>query len=235
MDEFDARDFNKSRSLLVGWSVFVFCLWFFGADLKDFKLMGNEIKLTRNSEEVWLLMGLATSYLWFRCYQHLPQNALRFNADMNEVYDGLLRIWPRLRLWLRDLKDIREFRESLGASPVSKITGMRFKMIRFEHEEGRVSKPTWKQTNEERTKMKVDYYYLAGKPGVGTEEGWGFPRFIVVPLYISLALKVVAILIGVFTKSWFTDYVAPLVVGAAVALLSLHQWHVASPAVTSCS
>lgn len=222
MGDLDVADFNKARSFLLGWSVLIFCLWFFGADLSAFKLLGNEIKLTRNIENVWLLLALVGVYLWLRYYQRLPKKSLNFNEDMNEVYDGVLRVWVKVRLVFFDRWKLKSDQFKFNSSKL-KIHRVQIKMMRVEVQKGRDSVEAYDLSTSERVSMEVEYYTTLFV-GTNTIEGWSHKRNISPPIILALAFKVVALIKGVFTASWFSDYLLPMFVGAGAVVLAIRQW-----------
>lgn len=74
--------------------------------------------------------------------------------------------------------------------------------------------------------MLVKYFTKTTIPDKETVEGWGHGETVTVPSSIAIALKVIAVVKGVFTVSWFTDYIGPLAFGGGMAVLAIHQWTV---------
>lgn len=225
MGDLDVSDFNKARSFLLGWSVLIFCLWFFGADLDSFKLLGNEIKLTRNLESVWLLLACVEIYLLFRYFQRVPEGAFNFNREMNNVYDGVLRSWVRVYLLPVERRKIQTQQRTLNNYEVV-VSSPRFEMKRFEFENAIPPQMACDLSLSVRASMRVEYFcqYYDGVKIVS--EKYSPPVDVELPGALVRALKMVAVIKGVFVVSWFTDYLLPMVVGIGVGTLALYNWWV---------
>lgn len=69
---FDEGDFKKNRGMLLSFSSTLIALWFFGADLKTFSVLGTTVTFTQNTHHVWLVALVTTCYFILRFYQHSP-------------------------------------------------------------------------------------------------------------------------------------------------------------------
>lgn len=223
MNDLDVSDFNKARSFLLAWSILVFCLWFFGADLTAFKLLGNEIKLTKNVSEVWLLLGCANAYLWFRYLQMVPKGGFNFDGDMNEVYDDVLRWWVAIRLVFFDRWRIKYQQHKLNGFKV-KIYRSSAVMRRFNVVSKGAAVPPYRLNLPDRAAMDVSYLYQITQEKGGTIEGWGFGSGVQPNAFLAAALKVVAFVKGIFVVPWFTTYLLPVLVGSGATVLAIDQW-----------
>ena len=99
----DGRDINKARGFLLTYSALVLALWYFGADLTQFKLMGNEVQLHQRTNSVWLVLAGLNAYFWFRYYQRMPPESLNFDKPMDGLYEESLE-WLALKLDFKELK-----------------------------------------------------------------------------------------------------------------------------------
>lgn len=139
--ETDTPDFNKARGYLIGFSTVVLLLWYFGADLSTFKLLGNEIRLKENVQNVWMVLAGINAYLWLRLYQRTPEGSFRFDLTMHDLYEKtLIRVVRRL-----GKKQMRNHVLELIEKTPGTVDG-EFKLISFN--------PKGKMTRLERTPPK---------------------------------------------------------------------------------
>jgi hypothetical protein len=223
VNDLDISDFNKARSFLLGWSVLVFCLWFFGADLTAFKLLGNEIKLTKNVSEVWLLLGCVNIYLWFRYLQMVPDGGFNFDGAMNEVYDGVLRLWVTVRMMFYDRWQIKISQKRFNGSRV-KVYRPEVAMKRHSLMVMGSPVPAHRLTLVERASMEVRYISQVTLVGGTTIDGDSFKKSIKPSGFLAVVLKLFAFSVGIFIVPWFANYLLPVLIGAGTAGLAISKW-----------
>lgn len=227
----DEGDFKKARGFLLTYSALVLALWYFGADLTQFKLMGNEIKLHQRTESVWLVLAALNAYFWFRLYQHIPRNGLYFDESMNDLYDTTL-VWFGRKIRRRELAQFAKatFASSHTTSEKMKVTwyGGRATGRDTLEEERRHNGPETPELHQlsrgKRTAMnlRVGYKYM--------EKGeWSqFPTYISLPYEPNAAVtwpvKALTIVIGAFVTPWLTNYIAPLLLGGISTGFALWKW-----------
>ncbi|NMX72649.1 hypothetical protein HBO23_06685 [Pseudomonas sp. WS 5532] len=249
----DEGDFKKARGFLLTYSALVLALWYFGADLTQFKLMGNEIKLQHRTESAWLVLAIINLYFWFRCYQRVPPLGLYFDEPMNSLYDSAL-IWSaswrkRLELNKKVQKSFADEYQSEGTiqihSPTGEITASdaikrdRRRERDWEKEQKRL--PTNEQKQFEYRKTAPELYRLSrvvrteivlrrsyshiGKEGSRKENAGGAYVEYHPHVLFTWLVKAFTIVRGIFVTPWFTDHIAPLVLGGISTILALCKWY----------
>jgi hypothetical protein len=228
----DEGDFKKARGFLLTYSALVLALWYFGADLSQFKLMGNEVKLHQRTESVWLVLAGLNVYFWFRFYQHIPPLGLYFDERMNDLYDGALE-WLTTRLKRRMLgRGVREwfFAPSRDPSEKMKITGYHGKATaRDSLDEDRRTNgdevPELHQISRvRRTKMRLVATFSYTEQGIWKPSTGYFHLDYEPSAAVTYPAKTFAIFRGAFVTPWFTDHIAPLVFGLISTGFALWKW-----------
>ncbi|VVN18421.1 hypothetical protein PS645_04172 [Pseudomonas fluorescens] len=231
MHDIDPTDFNKARGFLIGYSGIVLALWFFGAKLEKFQLMGTEIQLGTNVGKAWLVLCLLNVYLWWRYYLRIPALALFFDDAMQNLYDASLR-WAAIRLQTRSMKArLREMfaEDPNGAEAVEFYRGRGMLTCHGKIEADNMAHPESTDiryvSREFRTEVRLWFDYR-----VRTKEGWN-PFWSEAQLciykpsvFITWPIKAFVIVRGAFVTPWLTDYVIPLVWGAASSIAALWMY-----------
>jgi len=229
MGDTDSPDFNKARGFLIGYSMVVMLLWFFGADLTKFKLMGNEIALHQNIQHVWVVIAMINIYLWFRFLQRLPERGLGFDEKMHEVLDECLiascRLFHKRRAFKRAANEVAE--GSDGKLLRLKMSGHLPYRDNLEQEQGRGEfSPTgpWDYSYPNRAKVHFSFTRTIDGPerfsiSVG---GNGYEAIPSKTLY--RATIAYAFVKGAVGKSWFTDNIWPLMFGCFSIGAAIFKW-----------
>lgn len=234
MGETDTPDFNKARGYLLGFSTVVLLLWYFGADLSAFKLLGNEIKLKENVKNVWLVLAGINVYLWLRLYQRTPAGSFRFDLPMHDLYEKtLIKVVRRLskrEMYAHVLDAITtgpatvtgevvivrvastgKMAYYLSASAKQKGTDDKLLMIRdFPHD------------HRNRVMYTCTVSYSVGSSN-HTQSG-GRPFVILPPLWVTKLVKWYAFFRGALVSPWFFDHVTPFVLGGVSTCVALLSW-----------
>ncbi|XVO85977.1 hypothetical protein ACQ9Y2_19750 [Pseudomonas palleroniana] len=225
MGDTDSPDFNKARGFLIGYSVAVTLLWFFGANLNQFKLMGNEISLRQNIQHVWIVIAIINVYLWFRFFQRLPKRALRFDDKMHEILDETLismchAFHKRRAFKCADDNDNEAKLISL------KMWGSLPYRDDLEQEQGREFGPTgpWDYSYPYRAKVwfRLTKTYDGSNQPMIAEGGNGYEATPSKTLY--RAAVTYAFVKGAVRLSWFTDNIWPLLLGCFSISMALYKW-----------
>lgn len=247
----DESDFKKARGFLLTYSALVLALWYFGADLTQFKLMGNEIKLQHRTESAWLVLAIINIYFLARCYQRIPLLGLYFDEPMNDIYDSALvwsaLWWKRLELKKRVKKKFADDYQSEGTIQIKSPTGQvqvsvaikqereweQLQKLRQElkqatdQDKNRKKAPELYQISRaDRTTMHLRRLYSLTKIDGSVREIAGAGHLVYQPnTLFTWLVKAFAIGRGVFITPWFTDHVAPLVLGSISTALALCNWY----------
>lgn len=228
----DEGDFKKARGFLLTYSALVLALWYFGADLTQFKLMGNEIMLHQRTESVWFVLALVNAYFWFRCYQRVPRLGLYFDGPMNDLYDISL-VWTALKLKRRALRNCaaKEFMlkhdpdEKMKVTSFFGVTTARGSLEEDQRHHGNEAAELHQVSRKFRTTMHLSAGYAYTDKGTwipfSTNASYGdySPSAIV-----TWPVKAFAIIRGAFVTPWFTDHVMPLALGAISTGFALWKW-----------
>jgi hypothetical protein len=233
MGDTDSPDFNKARGYLIGFSVVVLLLWYFGADLSSFKLLGNEIKLNENFENVWLVLASINVYLWFRLYQRMPAESLSFDMAMHELYDSSLVNLSKFVYRRQIRKQALEYVEDgVHGTPEIKIIkiGAGGKMT-YLNKISRQSEAWEKESVAMIRKMPYSYrneirftLYTSCLVDGADHSSHG-------NLYIKTPHRLIAYMVkgyvfikGALLSPWFADHIVPLILGAFAVVVAFYKW-----------
>lgn len=219
--EVDSPDYNKARGFLIGFSLLVLLLWFFGIDIAKLKVMGSQLELHRNGEYVWLIVALVNAYLLLRFFQRLPERALKPDARMHEVLDECLVSICR-RFYKRDATRFAQKEMEKDDGVPVKILNLRMSGLLVYHQEMEKmqsepygAKYPWNYGYPERAEVSYSLTkrYLRGQERVVSSGGSRYEITPNRPLYFLIYFY--AFLKGMAGKPWFTDNVCPLLLGVA--------------------
>jgi hypothetical protein len=227
----DTPDFNKARGFLIGFSVVVFLLWYFGADLSSFKLMGNEIKLQSNTKSAWMVLAVINVYFLFRYYQRLPRNGLVFDEVMNSMYDAYLKKFSLL-FYKRRLKKLAQEHLSINY-PQNSISNFYYDAhvtcyaTLQEHKKN--DPDTWSGLHsfrrKDRTELRLVVNYTTVDPASNNPSLAGGSAETLSPnILIAMFAKLLTLIRGAFVAPWLSDNVFPLVIGAAATFVAVFKW-----------
>ncbi len=237
----DAGDLNKARGFLLTYSVVVLALWFFGAELSAFKLMGTEIQLKHRTESAWLVLACLNIYFSLRFFQHIPSGGFRFDKPMHDLYDLSL---TRLATWTNHFK----LRRMVRSIQSEKHLNEKVKFIRGsahmtwndrlqdDHRNSPEDKRELHHYNRvERTEMKVSGYYEFTSDGKWNR----FGDFVRLDVYtpnwlLAWIVKSYVTVKGALLTPWFTNNIFPLMVGlVSTGIACWKWWQVNFPAVAA--
>lgn len=231
MSELDEPSFPKARSLLLAYSGVVLALWFFGAKLEQFQLMGTAIQLNERVDQAWLILALLNLYLLVRYCQRLPKFALKFDDAMNDLYDiGLKRTAVALRHFAmkRDMRN--RFIEKPNGPTAHKFAYGTARLmchynLQLENERHPEGADIRYVSRSYRTEMKLSYEYrlVGGSEENHFNQSRQFETYIP-SFFTNLLIKASVIVQGAFVTPWFTDFVAPLIFGAGSTLAAVYMY-----------
>lgn len=227
----DEGDFKKARGFLLTYSALVMALWYFGANLTQFKLMGNEVQLRQHTNSAWLVLAVVNIYFWFRCYQRVPRFGLYFDEPMNDIYDKALQ-WAARKLKRRALGRIvkEHFLANYDPTLEMQISSLSVEATARRDVQADQSKNPEEAcelhqiTHSARTVVTLYASYAVYKEGAWKEFA-GFGRLAYKPsILLTCPLKAFVIARGAFVTPWFTDHIAPLAIGGFSTALALWKW-----------
>jgi hypothetical protein len=233
MGDTDSPDFNKARGYLIGFSVVVLLLWYFGADLSSFKLLGNEIKLNENIKNVWLVLAVINLYLCFRFYHRMPAGSFRFDVAMHGLYDSSLVSLSKFVYKKQMKKRALEYVED-GVEGTPEI-----KMVKF----GASGKMTYlkrvpKQSEvsekdtvaiikdmpySHRNEIRFSLYSTSLVNGA---EHYSIDKFYMLTPHRLLAyvVKGYVFVKGALLSPWFADHIVPFILGVFAICVAIFKW-----------
>jgi len=221
----DEGDFKKARGFLLTYSALVLALWYFGANLTQFKLMGNEVQLHQRTTSAWLVLAVVNIYFWTRCYQRVPSYGLYFDSAMNKLYDNALEQVATKFKHKALMKEVRDdFLKKYDPNAEMKISSKIIKVKVNEHDRDDQTSELRKLSRTARTAVVLHATYEIKENSFWREYA-GFGRLIYEPsALITWPIKIFVIARGAFVTPWFTDHVAPLALGGMSTILALWKW-----------
>lgn len=227
----DESDFKKARGFLLTYSALVLALCYFGADLTQFKLMGNEVQLHQRTHSAWLVLAAVNIYFWFRCYQRVPRFGLYFDDSMNDLYDKAL-VWVAVRFKRRALYKQTQAHCAENYNPPAvgtihfhggEVTA-RESLEQDKRHNGDEASLLHEISRSARTKMILHTGYSIANDGDARSLP-GYSHLVYEPsAFLTWPVKAFAIARGAFVTPWFTDHIAPLVLGAISTTFALWKW-----------
>ncbi|MEW5713896.1 hypothetical protein AB1462_16240 [Pseudomonas sp. SB113] len=229
----DEGDFKKARGFLLTYSALVLALWYFGADLTQFKLMGNEVQLHQRTNSAWLVLAVVNIYFWVRCYQRVPHLGLYFDKPMNDFYDTAL-VWIAIKLKLkrRYLRKDAEERFAKNNIPSRSMhiisygveTTVQRDLNEDQQRNGDEAPSLHQISRKARVKMKFSVAYAIQENGQPTSITGSWALNHEPEAFLTWPVKAFAIARGAFITPWFTDHIAPLVLGGISTSFALWKW-----------
>ncbi|SFP27870.1 hypothetical protein [Pseudomonas sp. NFPP28] len=221
----DEGDFKKARGFLLTYSALMLALWYFGADLTQFKLMGNEIQLHHRTHSAWLILAMVNIYFGIRFYQRLPTNSLYFDQPMRDLYNKAL-VWVSLRIKKRELdKSAQEhFTSNYGSSVDMEISYREGDILMPGRIDASTDKPQ-PYPRAERLRIRLTAGYGFNRNGAWRPAS-GFGAVDYEPSRpLTWAIKAFVIARGIVVTPWFTDHIAPLIIGVLSTFAALWKWY----------
>lgn len=234
MGETDTPDFNKARGYLIGFSTLVLLLWYFGADLSTFKLLGNEIRLKENVQNVWMVLAGVNAYLWLRLYQRTPAGSFSFDLAMHDLYEKTL-IEVMKRVDKKKIQDhvFKQITGSPGPLPgeikLHKFTATG-KMTHHERAPRKnaasADKLAMVRNLDSTTRNEISYSFYIHFTVHGNEHQQSGGQILVATpsRFVARLVKWYAFVRGAIVSPWFFDHVTPFVWGCMSISAALFNW-----------
>lgn len=226
----DEGDFKKARGFLLTYSCLLLAMWFFQANLTQFNLMGVSLTLEHRKESIWLVLAFLNAYFWFRFWMRVPRHECRFDEPMHDLYDAAL-VWLSVGLKRRALKRLADQQFPLRYPPGERMkisgyngeaTGRSTLAEAQEHDSDAPELHDLAHQFRNKLILRARYSY--------TEKGeWvPFPGHACLDYQpsrvMTWAVKAFVIVKGAFVTPWFTDRIAPLVLGGVSTGIALWKW-----------
>lgn len=235
MGDTDTPDFKKARSYLIGFSSVVLLLWYFGADLSAFKLLGNEIKLKENVQNVWMVLAGINAYLWVRLYQRTPEGSFRFDIAMHDLYEKtLIDVMKRLQKKQMRTHVLEQIEQSpdtvegevklVGFTPKGKMTYLTRPTPPGREAPDRL---TVIRSMPPAYRNEINYgFYIRYTVGSSEHHQQGGQGFVTSPSnWVARLVKWYVFARGAIVSPWFFDHVTPFLLGSASIGAALFKWY----------
>ncbi|MBF8640120.1 hypothetical protein [Pseudomonas luteola] len=219
--DFDEGSLKKARSFLLVFSSLLLALWYFKADLNTVSILGNSIKLTRNTENFWAVLALINCYFFFRFIQHLPSDWSTQGERVDRFFkDSLIR--TSKYIYKKD--NYKSAYEKLQADPDHahvkdfhlKVDGDYFRP-EYNSETGTI------EDNNKRYELLFNLFVqYEGAGGLHSISGWS--NRVKPSKFIILYSNIVAFIKGIFLSPWFTENVFPMLWALFSIAVSVFNW-----------
>lgn len=219
----------KARGILMTFSTLVLLGWYFGAELSQVNILGNSIKLQKNTDNVWLVLSIGNFYFLIRYMQKLGLSGLRPDEKMRSCFERALiatvRVVYRKRFWEAAKKSFAEGRVIDKARLTSVHPAGEMKHI---PDDGTVDDffltnvPELKRRHQNRVVYSIPYRFddEQGRQVIST----GSYVEINPSRAVILMVQLYSFLKGIVLTPWLSERVLPLIYGLAVLTLSLYSW-----------
>jgi len=234
MGETDSPDFNKARGYLIGFSTVVLLLWYFGADLSTFKLLGNEIKLRENVQNVWMVLAGINAYLWLRLYQRTPEGSFRFDLAMHELYEKtLIKVVKRVENTKMRSQFMEQFKarpdamdgdiDLLSFKPEGEMTHHRDRPSAQENSKDTLTRL---RTLDAAARNEIHFTFNTRYMFRGAErQDRNSQSFTTTSSRtVTRLVKTYVFIRGAIVSPWFFDHVSPFLFGAISICVALLKW-----------
>lgn len=219
--DFDEGSFKKARSFLMVFSTMLLVLWYFEAEMSTLSLLGNSIKFTANTHNLWFVLAAANFYFFCRYIQHLPPDWRKPGKSLEEFFDSTFCKVTKL-VYRKELY-AHAWEHLISDHPADGVTKFKVKPSGSRHKERFEAEGFFSSL---RTEMKVDFSLpytwmekdqLLSTTGIGTTVT---PHRVVVGYSrVSSYIKVV------FLAPWFTEHLFPMFYALCAVGVAFWNWH----------
>lgn len=241
MGEMDTPDFNKARGYLIGFSTLVLLLWYFGADLSTFKLLGNEISLKENVQNVWMVLAGINAYLWLRLYQRTPEGSFRFDLAMHDLYDKtLIEVMKRVdkkKMLSHVLEQVNDSPETIPGEVKLHLYTAKGKMTHYERTPPKGTDTPDKlalvRKLDRATRNEIRYWFYIHYTVRGNDHHLNAGQTLKTTpsRLVAKLVKWYVFARGAIVSPWFFDHVTPFVLGGmSICVALFNWWHINYPA-----
>ncbi|WP_397454677.1 hypothetical protein AB3472_20075 [Pseudomonas lurida] len=221
--DFDDGSFKKSRSFLLVFSSLILVLWYFKAEMASLSILGNTIKFTANTENIWLVLAVAAVYFFFRYVQHLPPEWSKPSDQVDSIFAETL-VWLSQRLHHRENLDavkVRLREDSDHSSVVDfkvKPRGRLYFQGSYDPESGGYL------SKKSDCEVIFDLPVIIGSPDHLCHIS-GYTNIIKPSKSVIRVSKLIAYLKGAFLAPWFTEHVFPMIFATAAIAAAAFRWY----------
>lgn len=220
--DFDEGSFKKARSFLLAFSSLLLVLWYFKAEMSTLSILGNSIKFTANTENVWLVLSIVNAYFFFRFIQHLPPKWSDQGETATKLYERNL---IRATQALYRSANIRSAMEHFDADPEHR-TSKDIKIHPTGYMNYQVSQgPTGAMDGDPKSSVVQFTLRCTYK----SENGYlctvdGYLNRVEPHRMIILYSRIAGFTQSIFLSPWFTEHVFPMLYALTATAMSVWRW-----------
>lgn len=233
MDDTNSEGLNseteKARGLLMTFSTLVLLGWYFGAELSQFSILGNSIKLQQNTDNVWLVLAIGNFYFLLRYVQKLDPASLKPDDKMRACYESAL-IAVMQRVYRKRLREAAQKSFAVDHRGPSALLTSIHPTGEMKHvpNDGSVDDffltnlPELRRKHENRVIFSIPYRFNddVGRHAVST----GTTLEINPHQAVVFVVKGYSFAKGIVLTPWLSERVLPIFYGIAVLVVSLYSW-----------
>jgi len=224
--DFDEGSFKKARSFLMVFSTMLLALWYFNAEMGSLSVLGNSIKFTANTEDLWLILAVANCYFCCRYVQHLPKDWRKPGKDLEALFNSTLcrttEILYRRKLHAAAWEDFSK------DHAISGVTDFKIKPSGSRHYARDESSGFFLSSQpEQKVDFRLPSTWIESNGSKCSSEGFGLvvdpARAVIIYSRVSSFIK------GLFLSPWFTEHLFPLIYATCAVIVGLWSWHTVHP------
>lgn len=224
--DFDEGSFKKARSFLMVFSTTLLVLWYFKAEMGSLSILGNSIKFTANTRDLWLVLAVANCYFCCRYVQHLPKDWSKPGKDLEALFDSTLcrttEVLYKRKLHAAAWEDFIKDNDISGVTDFKiKPSGSRY--YARDESSGYFISPQ----PEQKVDFRLPSTWTEPNGSQCSSDGFGLvvnpARAVIIYCRVSSFIK------GLFLSPWFTEHLFPMIYAACAVLVGLWSWYTAPP------
>jgi len=223
--DFDEGSFKKARSFLMVFSTMLLVLWYFKAEMTTLSLLGNSVKFTANTHNLWLVLAAANLYFFCRYIQHLPRDWRKPGKAFDAIFDSTLCRVTQL-LYKRRLRAIA-WDDFKSDHDIRGIRNFKVKPNGSRH----YSRDSRTGEMFPRPEMKVEFSlpstWISSNNSECSSTGAGT---LVTPARpVILYARVSSFIKGLLLAPWFTEHLFPMLYAIFAITVGLLTWYTVHP------
>lgn len=205
--DFDEGSFKKARSFLMVFSTMLLVLWYFKAEMSTLSLLGNSVKFTANTHNLWLVLAVANLYFFCRYVQHLPNGWDKPTSDFDTLYHATLcRVTKRL---YRKQIFAAAWNDFKGDHNVAGVSDFRVKPLGYLlNARNQVTEEFDFSPKQARVIFQMPTTWVDAD--AGRCESTGVSTVIAPHTVIVVVSRAISFVKGLYLTPWFTEHLFPM-------------------------
>ncbi|WP_313455810.1 hypothetical protein [Pseudomonas sp.] len=205
-------------------STMLLVLWYFKAEMSTISLLGNSIKFTANTHNLWLVLAVANTYFFCRYIQHLPSGWNKLTSDFDVLYQATLcritKTFYRRRIHAAAWADFE------GDQSVAGVSDFRVQPA------GYLLSPRNLVTEKfdfspKQAKVIFQMPTTWVDPDGGKCESTGVSTVIAPHVVLVVLSRAISFVKGLYLTPWFTEHLFPMLYAACAIGVGFWSWHTA--------